>query len=604
MKENNCEKIINEHDIKRIFKQKNFSENSFNTFRNFYHSDRSSIKTYIYKDKMKNKNYFFNNNNFNTTRINENSTKLNSIKLTNSSNFIRSRIEESTKTRETCDKNHKQKIINLKNIFNSNHKIKNNILYSSKSSIIVNNKNKYTKEDKSGIKRYLLRKFNLIGNIQNKEKTFHIVSHRKYFSLTNIQRYSDLIKFKSIKKKLFNNSIKNEKKEINLNNISLYENKAQKDFLKDVNGIYLLKKFNLNFSKNRKEYLRKKLNKLNKTKIHKSHLDIYDNIETIKLKINEDNNNMKKNIENEFSELSTLKNSYNAKRPNENTHKGLEQLYYLYNKKRAKDEKIVTNRILDDEEKYSNLAEMMPLKDKKINNNIKIINPHNIIYIAQNKVNKLFHDLLIFQLPKLPEEKYIRKVLYDIFIEFKNLLLLSMMKNKDIDIYKKGIDFNTFFNCNTKINQQGRIIAKKMFQVFNNNMDTKYMNLNSYIDGMLKIKDSNKENKLNLFFEILDNNSDGCLTYDEIYKLSIICLQKITLNIEEEDDIEKLKNDNNKNDIEIVKGLAEYFCKMIFKLVNIDIKEKIPTKLLKKMIIQGGEQADYIELLFGSSNFT
>ena len=178
-----------------------------------------------------------------------------------------------------------------------------------------------------------------------------------------------------------------------------------------------------------------------------------------------------------------------------------------------------------------------------------------------------------------------------------------MMKNKDINIYKKGIDFDTFYNCNTKINQQGKIIAKKIFDIFNNKTDTKYMDLNHYINGMIKIKGLNKENRLDLFFEML-NNDDGCLTYDDIYKLSIICLQKITLNIEDEADFEKYQKENDNKDIKIVEGLAEYFCKMIFKLVNIDIKDKIPLKLLKKMIIQGGEQADYIELLFGSSNFT
>ena len=159
-------------------------------------------------------------------------------------------------------------------------------------------------------------------------------------------------------------------------------------------------------------------------------------------------------------------------------------------------------------------------------------------------------------------------------------------------------------NCNTKINQQGKIIAKKLYKVFNNKIDNQYLNLENYIDGMLKLKDTNKENKLNLFFEMLDNKSDGSLEYNDIYKLSIICLQKIIFNIEDEKDIEKLEKDNNSSYSEIIQGLAEFFCKLIFKLVNVDIKEKIPMKLLKKMIIQGGEQADYIELLFGSSNFT
>jgi Ca2+-binding EF-hand superfamily protein len=208
-------------------------------------------------------------------------------------------------------------------------------------------------------------------------------------------------------------------------------------------------------------------------------------------------------------------------------------------------------------------------------------------------------------LPKLTEKKYARKILYDIFIEFKNMLLLSMIKNKDTNINKKGIDFDTFFNCNIKINHQGKIIAKKLFEVFNKKSGIKYMKIDNYINAMIKMKDSNKENKLDLFFKMLDSNSDGYLTYDEIYKLSIICLQKITLNFEEEfEEFGKIQKQNNINqDMQIVEVLADYFCKMIFKLVKININEKIPLKTLKEMIMKGGEEADYIELLFGSSNF-
>ena len=102
---------------------------------------------------------------------------------------------------------------------------------------------------------------------------------------------------------------------------------------------------------------------------------------------------------------------------------------------------------------------------------------------------------------------------------------------------------------------------------------------------------------------MLDEKSKGYMSYDDIYKFGIICLQKITLNIENYEDFIKAKNEKNNRNIQIVENLVDYFTRMIFKLVNIDIKKNIPLKLLKKMIIQGGEQADYIEFLFGSGKF-
>ena len=391
-----------------------------------------------------------------------------------------------------------------------------------------------------------------------------------------------------------------------MSNIPNNLNKTQlMNFTKNINGIYLLSKScRPEFNEKRKIFFMKQLNKYNTIKQNNSHLDI-QNFVKIKSKVNKENKKLGKKIKKSYSKLEILKNNLISKRANENIDKGLDELFYLYNKKRAKKDKIITNRIIGDEKDNSYIAEIMRdiNYDKEKKKKMSVINSKNITYMAQKKVDKLFHDLLTFQLPKLSNEKYIRKVLYDIFIEFKNLLLLSMIKNKDINIYKKGIDFNTFFNCNTKINQQGKIIAKKIFQIFNNKTETKYMKLNNYIDGMLKMKDTNKENKLDLFFEMLNNNSDGCLTYNDIYKLSIVCLQKITLNIEDENDFERYQKENNDKYLQIIEGLAEYFCKMIFKLVNIDINEKIPLELLKKMIMQGGEQADYIELLFGSCNF-
>ena len=581
MKNNNDNNKENEMKYKKIIKPKNIIKKGFISFRSYNPMDEASFKPNLLKNNSiyKNKTFII----ADSLKYNDNSTKINTIKLTNSSNFIKSK-DESLKSLELSSKD---KVISEKKILNLK-------------TILKPIKNSVENDDNPGLKRFLLSKFKLAGKSNYKnyftshfEKYNHKLNKR-YFSPMDIQRYNDYIKFKYVKKNLF----KNEKDE-SLSDMSLDVNKSQKQFLKNKNGIYLLSNTcRPNFNSYRKTFFQKQLNKYNYKKRKNSHLNIFNYFEKIKNRINLENKEMKKNIKHVFSELDILKNNIDSKTSS------LEELFYLYNKKRGAKEKIITNRILGQKDENYIIVKMKNLENEKLKKKkFNIINSNNIAYIAQKKVNTLFHDLLTFQLPKLSDKKYIRKVLYDIFIEFKNLLVLSMMKNKDINIYKKGIDFDTFYNCNTKINQQGKIIAKKIFDIFNNKTDTKYMNLNHYINGMIKIKGLNKENRLDLFFEML-NNDDGCLTYDDIYKLSIICLQKITLNIEDEADFEKYQKENDNKDIKIVEGLAEYFCKMIFKLVNIDIKDKIPLKLLKKMIIQGGEQADYIELLFGSSNFT
>ena len=120
--------------------------------------------------------------------------------------------------------------------------------------------------------------------------------------------------------------------------------------------------------------------------------------------------------------------------------------------------------------------------------------------MAIDRIDKLYHDLLVFNLPDLDNKVYIRKLLYDVFIEFKNMLLLSMAKNRDINLDKTGLDLDSFYNCNTKINQQGMILAKKLFQVFNNKSNNKYLSLENNVNGILKLKNKSRENKLNLLY--------------------------------------------------------------------------------------------------------
>lgn len=612
--------------IKKILSPKIYSQNSFNTFRSSYSKDKKKILSFLFKNnynlKRKQNNIPFN---YNSTKINENSKKRNSIKLINSTNFNKQKMEESAislPSLESFRQSRKlslKKVKYLKYIFysqNSNESINNNKkshFYNKEKKPQILNENKNNtfyrnKEDFDLKKRFIYTKF-----IQNKDKILKldefIKSKEKNNSLNNIKSSNYFNNFKRLRKNYFN---KENGQEETINNSSNNINQSQLECMRKKNGIYLLsKECKPQFNRYRKIFFQNLLNKNDKNIHHNYNKNIYQNIENLKLLVNKESKKMRKEIKKVYSDFEIFKNNIYLKRPNENSHKGLEELFYLYNEKRINNEKkqkIIANEILKEGENNNPLVEIINLKNqrknKKLKNNTNYINSKYMVYRSINKINKLFPDLITFQFPKLSNKKYIRKILYDIFIEFKNLLLLSMLKNKDINIYKKGIDFNTFYNCNIKIKQQGKIVAKKIFQIFNNNKFTKYMKLNNYIDGMLKIKDVNKENKLELFFELLNNNSDGYLTYNDIYKLSIICLEKITMNIEDEFDCEKYQKEKDGEDLKIVQELVEYFCKMIFKLIHIDIKKKIPIELLKKLIIQGGEQADYIEFLFGSANFT
>ena len=65
------------------------------------------------------------------------------------------------------------------------------------------------------------------------------------------------------------------------------------------------------------------------------------------------------------------------------------------------------------------------------------------------------------------------------------------------------------------------------------------MSWQNYFDGMIKIKDQNIDNKLDLFFQILDENGDGSFDYNEVYNLSLISLQRVLPDNEKEGESNK-----------------------------------------------------------------
>ena len=76
------------------------------------------------------------------------------------------------------------------------------------------------------------------------------------------------------------------------------------------------------------------------------------------------------------------------------------------------------------------------------------------------------------------------------------------------------------------------------------------MSWQNYFDGMMKIKDQNIDNKLDLFFQILDENGAGSFDYNEVYNLSMISLQRVLQDNnkkkEEKEKENKSENEGNK----------------------------------------------------------
>ena len=439
-------------------------------------------------------------------------------------------------------------------------------------------------------------------------------------------------------KYLLGNSLSRQSRNNKNNNIRKFL--SEDKFLKKKNGILILPPLKY-ICKNEKKIPKINYNSL----VQDKELNLikkcikeqdYDKIKKI---IEKDDEKMNQQISEKLKNLDEKIKKYKLKRPNEETEEGIEKLFEIYNKKRGKRNNFTTNLTLEKKDKYEPLIniqnkEKIEYYFKNRLNNILMDTKGNQRFIlkteeqktkpekitnfeistlanrANRKVEKKFPDLCAFNLPKIlnQNKEYNLKLLYDVFIEFKSLLKCGMVHNRNLDLVRQGIDFDIFFNCNTKINQQGIDLSRKIFKAFNNKTNLNFMSWQNYFDGMMKIKDQNIDNKLDLFFQILDENGDGSFDYNEVYNLSLISLQRVlSENKKKEESENKSEDKENKsesNEEESVTNiLAEFLTKFVFELVDIDIDGEIPIDLLRAKMDEKNEQSDYLEFFLCADNF-
>ena len=309
---------------------------------------------------------------------------------------------------------------------------------------------------------------------------------------------------------------RNNKKRINQKKSFLSEHKE----IKNKNGILILPSLT-SIYKNKDLRIKKnfKNDEFNKEKdkemiLIKKYIKEKD-FDKIKKIIEQDNEKMNKQISEKLKKMNEKIKKYKLKRPDEETEEGIEKLFEIYNKKRGKANNITTNLTLEkndngepliniqtkekcenyEKNRFNNILmdskgnPRLLLKTEEEKNRPEKVTDFEIATLANRanrKVEKKFPDLCAFNLPKIlnQNKEYNLKLLYDVFIEFKSLLKCGMVHNKNLNLHKQGIDFDTFFNCNTKINQQGIALSKKIFKAFNNKTNLNFMSWQNYFDGI------------------------------------------------------------------------------------------------------------------------
>ena len=126
------------------------------------------------------------------------------------------------------------------------------------------------------------------------------------------------------------------------------------------------------------------------------------------------------------------------------------------------------------------------------------------IYSKVNRFTKFFYpDLVKYKIPEL-EKKYPtvqRREFYELFVNFKVLIKLTILLNQSIDGLNKGINFKAFYLGLNQMNTVEKDTAELMFNNLVHSFQDR-MNLKEYFEGMLILRSKNIADKIDLFINV------------------------------------------------------------------------------------------------------
>ena len=225
--------------------------------------------------------------------------------------------------------------------------------------------------------------------------------------------------------------------------------------------------------------------------------------------------------------------------------------------------------------------------NKKPFEKAQIKNSHFYHCIDKN-VTKYYTPFILYNIPKLLSEfkNYTRRRLYDIYVQYKDLVVMSYAKYKSDFILKCGVDFDTFWFCVEHLSDEKKKFVEKIYNQINRSKLC-VLNMQDFLKGMYFIQNSEITEKLDLFLKALDISGKGVITFQEAVE---ICKDAIQRNLSE-------KKESSDNDIYALNELSLFFANFIFKLIGVDNNKVLKLDDLKKAILDKNNEFNEIEYL-------
>ena len=217
-------------------------------------------------------------------------------------------------------------------------------------------------------------------------------------------------------------------------------------------------------------------------------------------------------------------------------------------------------------------------------------------HCIDKNVTKYYTPFILYNIPKLLSEfkNYTRRRLYEIYSQYKDLVVMSYAKYKSDFILKCGVDFDTFWFCVESLSDEKKKFVEKIYNQINRSKLC-VLSMEDFLTGMYFIQNSEITEKLDLFLKALDISGKGVITYNEAVE---ICKDSIQRNLSE-------KKETSTNDVYALNELSQFFASFIFKLIGVDKNKVLKLDDLKKAILGGDNEfneIEYLEMFCGANN--
>lgn len=140
---------------------------------------------------------------------------------------------------------------------------------------------------------------------------------------------------------------------------------------------------------------------------------------------------------------------------------------------------------------------------------------------------------------------------------------------KDMDTCL-GVNFQKFKLAVPELKFETEKFAQRVFNQCNNNSENGlFLDWEHFLLAVRAIQAKNIDNKIDLFFKIIDEDGNGRLSYAEVYEICASSFEKFTPNLQADD---------------CMRALTEFFTSIIFRAVGKELDEEIPLWEIKQAI--------------------